>query len=35
MSELINLSQELYPGILVYKGMPDFKRHVHATHEQW
>ena len=35
MTELIDLSQELYPGMPVYKGMPDFHRQVHATHEQW
>lgn len=35
MTELIDLSQELYPGMPVYQGMPDFQMRVHATHEQW
>lgn len=35
MSEIIDLSQEIYEGMPVYKGMPQVKVNVHATHEEW
>lgn len=35
MSEIIDLSQEIYEGMPVYKGMPEVKMSVHATHEKW
>lgn len=35
MAEIIDLSQEIYDGMPVYKGLPEVKIKVHATHEQW
>lgn len=35
MSEIIDLSQEIYEGMPVYKGMPEVKMSVHTTHEEW
>ncbi|HMP30074.1 MAG TPA: cyclase family protein [Saprospiraceae bacterium] len=35
MYEIIDLSQELFPDMPVFKGMPKFDIHIHATHEQW
>lgn len=35
MRTIIDLSQEIYEGIPVYKGLPEFKMTVHATHEAW
>ena len=34
-AEIIDLSQEIYPGMPVYKGLPELKMSVHATHEEW
>jgi kynurenine formamidase len=35
MPEIIDLSQEIYTGMPVYKGLPPVKIEVHATHEEW
>lgn len=35
MTEIIDLSQEIYEGMPVYKGLPQVKMSVHNTHEQW
>lgn len=33
--EIIDLSQEIYPGMPVYPGLPEVKLNVHVTHEEW
>ncbi|RIW17454.1 cyclase family protein [Algoriphagus lacus] len=35
MTELIDLSQEIYAGMPVYHGLPEVRISTHATHEQW
>ncbi|MFC4721695.1 cyclase family protein [Geojedonia litorea] len=35
MTHLVDLSQDIYPGMPVYKGLPEVKMSVYATHEQW
>ena len=35
MSEIIDLSQEIYEGMPLYKGLPEVKLSVHVTHEEW
>lgn len=35
MKEIIDLSQEIYEGMPVYKGMPNVKISIHASHEEW
>ncbi len=35
MAEIIDLSQEIYAGMPVYKGLPDVKMSIHKTHEEW
>ena len=35
MTEIIDLSQEIYTGMPVFDGMPEVEITVHATHEQW
>jgi len=35
MIEIIDLSQEIYEGMPVYKGLPQVKMRVHNTHEEW
>lgn len=35
MKEIIDLSQEIYAGMPVFKGLPEVKMTVHATHEAW
>ena len=35
MTEIIDLSQEIYNGMAVFSGMPQVKVSVHATHEEW
>ena len=35
MTEIIDLSQEIYTGMTVFDGMPEVEVAVHATHEQW
>lgn len=33
--EIIDLSQEIYPGMPVYPGLPEVNLDVHVTHEEW
>jgi len=35
MSEIIDLSQEIFSGMPVYKGLPEVKMSVHNSHEEW
>lgn len=35
MPEIIDLSQEIYDEMPVYKGLPQVKIGIHATHEEW
>jgi kynurenine formamidase len=35
MTEIIDLSQEIYSGMPVFNSLPEVKMSVHATHEQW
>ena len=35
MPEIIDLSQEIYEGMPVYKSLPQVKMTVHNTHEEW
>lgn len=35
MPEIIDLSQEIYEGMPVYKSLPEVKISVHNTHEEW
>lgn len=35
MTEIIDLSQEIYSGMPTFPGMPEVKISVHATHEKW
>lgn len=35
MTEIIDLSQEIYTGMTLFPGMPEVRVTVHATHEQW
>ncbi|WP_452599516.1 cyclase family protein [Pontimicrobium sp. MEBiC01747] len=35
MTEIIDLSQEIYEGMPVYKNLPQVKMTVHNTHEEW
>lgn len=35
MLEIIDLSQEIFPGMPVFPGLPEVKMTIHATHEQW
>lgn len=35
MVEIIDLSQEIYEGMPVYKSLPQVKMSVHNTHEEW
>lgn len=35
MPEIIDLSQEIFSGMPVYKSLPQVKISLHATHEQW
>lgn len=35
MSEIIDLSQEIFEGMPVYKGLPQVSMKVHNTHEEW
>lgn len=35
MTEIIDLSQEIYEGMPVYKDLPQVKMSVHNTHEEW
>jgi kynurenine formamidase len=35
MLEIIDLSQEIFPGMPVFPGLPEVKLSVHISHEQW
>lgn len=35
MSEIIDLSQEIYEGMPVFKDLPQVKMSVHNSHEEW
>lgn len=35
MPEIIDLSQTIYPGMPVYKSLPEFKMSIHNSHEEW
>ncbi|MCF6133147.1 cyclase family protein [Flavobacterium wongokense] len=35
MSEIIDLSQELFDGMPIFNGLPEVKITIHATHEEW
>lgn len=35
MTKIIDLSQEIYEGMPVYKSLPQVKMTVHNTHEEW
>lgn len=35
MPEIIDLSQEIYDGMPVYKGLPSVHVNMYASHEQW
>jgi len=35
MTEIIDLSQEIYTGMPVYKDLPEVKMLVHKSHEDW
>ena len=35
MGEIIDLSQEIFSGMPVYKGLPEVKMTVHNSHEEW
>lgn len=35
MPEIIDLSQEIFEGMPVYKSLPQVKISVHNTHEEW
>ncbi len=35
MIEIVDLSQEIYEGMPVYKSLPQVKIQVHNTHEEW
>ncbi|CAL2083151.1 cyclase family protein [Tenacibaculum sp. 190524A05c] len=35
MAEIIDLSQEIYEGMPVYKSLPQVTMEVHNTHEEW
>ncbi len=35
MAEIIDLSQEIYEGMPVYKNLPQVKMTIHNSHEEW
>ncbi|QCR22972.1 cyclase family protein [Pontibacter sp. SGAir0037] len=35
MFEIIDLSQEIFSGMPVYKGLPEVKITMHSSHEEW
>lgn len=35
MFEIVDLSQEIFPGMPVFPGLPEVSITVHATHEEW
>ncbi|WP_165967534.1 hypothetical protein [Algoriphagus formosus] len=35
MIEIIDLSQEIYEGMPVFKDLPQVKMEIHNSHEEW
>jgi len=35
MPEIIDLSQDIFPGMPVFPGLPEVQITIHASHEQW
>lgn len=35
MLEIIDLSQEIFPGMPIFPGLPEAQITLHASHEQW
>ncbi len=35
MSEITDLSQEIYGGMPVYKDLPQVRMSIHNSHEEW
>lgn len=35
MPEIIDLSQEIYEGMPVFKDLPQVKMKIHNSHEEW
>ena len=35
MTEIIDLSQDIYEGMPVYKNLPQVKMTIHNSHEEW
>ena len=35
MTEIIDLSQEIYQGMPVFKDLPQVKMSIHNSHEEW
>ncbi len=35
MTEIIDLSQEIYEGMPIFKSLPQVKMEIHNTHEEW
>ena len=35
MTEIIDLSQEIYEGMPVFKDLPQVKMEIHNSHEEW
>lgn len=35
MANIIDLSQEIYPGMPIYKDLPQVKMTIHNSHEEW
>jgi kynurenine formamidase len=35
MIEIIDLSQEIYEGMPVFKDLPPVKMEIHNSHEEW
>ena len=35
MTEIIDLSQEIYEGMPVFKDLPQVKMSIHNSHEEW
>jgi kynurenine formamidase len=35
MPEIIDLSQEIFAGMPIFKGLPEVKMSIHSTHEEW
>ncbi|HZW03826.1 MAG TPA: cyclase family protein, partial [Anaerolineaceae bacterium] len=35
MVEIVDLSQEIYPGMPIFSGLPPVEMSIYATHEEW